>query len=91
MEKVERAMPSASPLLLSCAGLLGQRDLSAARQSCRETALLRRSFLAKHSRAEGTACRHQRRGVRRIEVKGSLGWEDAESSLGEKPLQPSML
>ena len=52
-------------------------------QRCRETALPRSSSSAKRSRAEGTACRHQGRCVRPAELKGSLWWENTESSLGE--------
>ena len=56
----EKVVPWAGPLLLSWAGLLGWRELLASGQHCRETALPRSSSSAKHSRAEGTACRHQR-------------------------------
>ena len=51
-EGAEQVLPWAGPLLLSWAGLLGQRELMASGQRCRETALPR-------SRAGGTACRHR--------------------------------
>jgi len=41
----------AGPLLLSWAGVLGQREIMASRQHCRETALPKNSWSAKHSRA----------------------------------------
>jgi len=58
-EWVDIMLPWAGPVLLSWAGFLGWRELMATRQLCRETAVPRSSSSAKHSRAEGTACRQQ--------------------------------
>jgi len=55
----EKVLPWAGPLLLSWTGLLGWRQIMASGQCCRETAVPRSSFSAKHSRAEATACRQQ--------------------------------
>ena len=52
-------VPWAGPVLLSWAGLLGWREITAGEEHCRETALPRSSSSAKQSRAEGTACRQR--------------------------------
>ena len=82
-------LPWAGPVVLSCAGLLGWRELSwqvgsaAERQCCRETAPLQ-SAAGLRALPAGT----EGRAVRQREVKGSVEWEDAESSVEEKSSQP---
>ena len=81
--------PWAGPVLLSCAGLLGWRELSwqagsaAERQLCPGAAPLQ-SAAGLRALPAGTEGRLSRK----REVKGSVEWEDAESSKEEKPSQP---
>ena len=57
-EGAEKMLPQASSLLLIWAVLMGWRELMESGQSCTEITLPWSNFSAKHSRAEGTACKN---------------------------------